>query len=152
MRLALLLLVALAVVGCDSARDDGPSWTLAGAVATFDFAPGPDSLRIFVADTNGGGEHRAAEAQAPAVRMRVLDSPGWRRTDRYVEWQEVPPPGAAWADYDVDAHFPLDDGDVELVEDGLAVVVDVDCYGSGFGGGFGGGGYSGGGGGVTGSW
>ncbi|WP_420455209.1 hypothetical protein [Rubrivirga sp.] len=126
----LLFLAALALAGCDAlSPDSGPTWAEAGAVAVFDYEPGPDSLRAFVSDGTSGA-HRTVEARARGFEMAVVASERWRRTDRHVVWRSADAPG--FTSFGADVPFPLDDEDIEVVEDGIAVVVDVDCTGGGW--------------------
>ena len=127
MRLALVILASFAVVGCDAVSDDRPGWAEIGAVAVFDYQAGPDSLRPFVSDGTSGA-FRALSSQPRAFEMAVVASERWRRTDRHVVWRATALP-PAFVSFGSDVPFPLADDDVEVVADGVAVVVDVDCSG-----------------------
>ena len=127
---ALSLLTFIAVAGCDAFSEADPAWTRAGAVATFDYAPGPDSLK-----THGPVPqplYRAVPAGERALEMVVVASANWRRTDRHVEWRDAGASAHPYPQFHPDVPLPLFDDDIEVVEDGVAVVVDVDCYGGGW--------------------
>ncbi len=126
--LALLLLVALA--GCDIASDSAPAWTEAGAVAVFDYTPGPDS--IYTWGVAAEGTYAAVPATRRVLEMRMVASPDWRRTDRHVDWRDTAAPEFALSQFQSVFELPLDEDDVEVADDGLAVVVDVDCSGGGW--------------------
>ncbi len=122
MRFVLALAVLLAVAGCDAFSDDGPAWTEVGAVATFDYTPGPDSLSVL-----GPGRtppFRRAPATARAVEMRVVRADRWDYTDRRVEWGD---PGGPDGLSRFDTGLPMRGDDVEIGADGLTVTVAHDC-------------------------
>ncbi|WP_412062409.1 hypothetical protein [Rubrivirga sp. IMCC45206] len=130
MRVALLLAL-LAVAGCDAfGGTPDPAWTEAGAVAVFDYTPGPDS--IYTWGVAAEGTYAAVPATPRALEMRIVASPDWRRTDRYVDWRDTAAPDFTLSQFQSVFELPLDDADVEVADDGLAVVVDVDCSGGGW--------------------
>ena len=121
--LALALLVALA--GCDAlAGDDAPAWARVGAVATFDYAPGADSL--FVLGPGREPPFRRAPAAERAVEMRVVGADRWAYTDRQVRWAD---PGSrdGLSRFTHEARLPLEGDDVDVGPHGLRVTVAHDC-------------------------
>lgn len=126
MRAALALLALLA--GCDFAAESGPAWTEVGAVATFDYAPGPDSL--FALGAGFAPPYARAASAARAVEMRVAASGDWRRTDRHVEWAD--PGETGGSRFEGEVRLPLDDDDVDVTDDGLRVTTAYQCVGNGW--------------------
>lgn len=126
MRALPLLLALVALAGCDAFGPDAPAWAAPGAVAVFDYAPGPDS--IYANGTAGAGTYAAVPATPRALAMRVVASPEGYRTDRHVEWGDPAVPGHGPTPFaSAGIALPLNDDSVEMAADGLAVVVDVDC-------------------------
>lgn len=119
--LALAALVAVAS-GCDAFGDDGPAWTQAGAVATFDYAPGPDSL--FVLGPGREPPFRRAPTTERAVEMRIVDADRTAYTDRQVRWTD---PGHPSSRFTYEARLPLSGDDIDVGPDGLRVTVAHDC-------------------------
>lgn len=130
MRALLALIALVAVAGCDAFGDSAPAWTEAGAVAVFDYTPGPDS--IYTWGVAAEGTFAAVPATPRALEMRMVASPDWRRTDRYVDWRDTAAPEFTLSQFQSVFELPLDEDDVEVADDGLAVVVDVDCSGEGW--------------------
>lgn len=123
MRLALVLLAALAT-GCD-AFDDGPAWTQVGAVATFDYVPGPDSLLVL-----GPGQTppwRRAPSTPRAVEMHVVADGGpGTHTGARVEWRD-PGAGPLPSRFQYEARLPLSNARIDATVEGLTVTVPHDC-------------------------
>ncbi|MGB3541448.1 hypothetical protein [Rubrivirga sp.] len=125
------LVILLVLSGCDALGDSDPAWTEAGAVALFDYEPGPDSLRAFVFD-GVDGEHLRLPSRPRGFEMTVVASPDWRWTDRYVSWKQAGATGGAFTSFSTEISLPLEDENIEVVEVGLAVVKSVDCSGGWF--------------------
>ncbi|PAP76529.1 hypothetical protein [Rubrivirga marina] len=124
MRASLVALLLLSIAGCDLVSDDGPAWTEVGAVATFDYTPGPDSLSVL-----GPGRtppFRRAPATPRAVEMHVVADGGpGTSTGRRVAWRD---PGAdSPLSRFAEAGLPLSDARVDVSSEGLTVTVPHDC-------------------------
>ncbi len=119
-----LFLSVLLLAGCDAGSGDGPAWAQPGAVATFDYEPGPDTLSVT-------GPGRALPFGRPAslaraVEMRITDSGRYGYTGRGVRWSDVGFPSAE-SRFDSEARLPLRGQDIGASADGLTVTVLHDC-------------------------
>jgi len=123
---ALTALAALVLIaGCDAFSGGGPAWAEAGAVAAFDYTPGPDSLWAF----GPGNEppYRRAAAADRAVVMRIDAGESHEPADRRVTWGE--PSDGSRSRFVSDVRFPLDHASIEVKGDGLRIVRHTGCGG-----------------------
>lgn len=126
-----LLLTLFALAGCDAVGGDtAPSWVEAGAVAVFDYEPGPDSL--YSRGLRSDEPYRAVPATPRIVQLEVVRAEDWRRTDRFVRWRESADPAYTLTRFAGDVSFPLDDDDIGVNEYGLTVSVATQCTGNGW--------------------
>lgn len=118
------LLLLLALAGCDAFSADGPGWSQVGAVAAFDYSPGPDSLSVL-----GPGREppfRRAPSATRTVEMVVVEGDRGDYTDRRIRWRDLGAPGAT-SRFQSEARLPLADARIDVSGDGLTVTVAHDC-------------------------
>lgn len=126
-----VLLAVLVLTGCDLFTEADPLWTEPGAVATFDYEPGPTPLL-----TRQSGEVAPEPAGERVVSMLVTEADRWEKADREVVWREPSDLGGYTTRFrNPGVSFPLDDDVFDLSDDGLRVVVAHQCTGNGWTGG-----------------
>ena len=117
MRVPLLVLV-LVLAGCDSfGGSDAPAWAQAGARLTYDYTPGPDSLRY-------GFPRRALPATPAVVQMTVRESAAYGSVE--ASWYA---PDGSIPRYEPYYRLPLYGDYLAVTERGIEVVIPRGCHG-----------------------